>query len=215
MSSTYSLAANISGSVTIGGITTCGSVVNMNDKAIINNTSGWTGTLLKVGGNMTYSQNYAIAANGSIILSGRIYFYYNWAIIANSGGNMYFYYGLAPESDNSGPYISSNGVFTNGSDRKWKNNIEDISFGLNEVLKLRPVSYNFIKQPEARKHLGFIAQELQEQIPTIVEYDSNNDGLCLSYTEIIPILTKAIQEQQAEINLLKEQMQQILLTLKI
>jgi hypothetical protein len=52
---------------------------------------------------------------------------------------------------------------------------------------------------------GFLAQDLLEVIPEIVEYVEEDDKYFVDYIAIIPILVKAIQEQQADIEKLKIQ----------
>ncbi|AGC77333.1 endosialidase-like protein [Nonlabens dokdonensis] len=82
------------------------------------------------------------------------------------------------------------------SDRRLKDNIIDVSVGLDEVLQMRPVSY-YLKSDKTKNQLiGFIAQEMKELIPDVVETDENG-MLSMRYSELIPVLTKAIQEQQA------------------
>lgn len=84
------------------------------------------------------------------------------------------------------------------SDRRLKDNITDVSLGLNEVLAMRPVNYS-LKADETKNMLtGFIAQEMMELVPNVVETDENG-MLSMRYAELIPILTKAIQEQQTVI----------------
>lgn len=57
------------------------------------------------------------------------------------------------------------------------------------------------------KEEGFIAQELQKVLPGLVKESKDADKvLSINYIEIIPILTKAIQEQQAEIEGQKAQL---------
>jgi S-adenosylmethionine:tRNA-ribosyltransferase-isomerase (queuine synthetase) len=51
-------------------------------------------------------------------------------------------------------------------------------------------------QKDSRRNLGFISQEVQEIFPSITHYVKESDLLTLSYTELIPILIKALQEQQ-------------------
>jgi hypothetical protein len=108
-----------------------------------------------------------------------------------------------------------NGII-NTSDRREKKNIEPLNYGLNEVMKLKPVTFNW-KDREDGKKIGFIAQELQEVISEVVvdtEYTKNRDGSMTSkpmerlgvyYSDIIPVLTKAIQEQQVMIEELKKE----------
>ncbi|MBK8746969.1 MAG: tail fiber domain-containing protein [Saprospiraceae bacterium] len=48
-----------------------------------------------------------------------------------------------------------------GSDRRLKENIQPVSYGLKEVLNLNPVSFNLISDEAKQKQLGFLAQELK------------------------------------------------------
>ena len=122
---------------------------------------------------------------------------------SNVGKELYFQYNGASRS-----YInSSTGAYTAVSDRNLKKNIADISFGLSAVMALRPVEYNMkTESDDAQKHLGFIAQEAQEVIPSSVS-QMLNDTLGMDKTEIIAVLVKAMQEQQAAIDQLKTEIQ--------
>jgi hypothetical protein len=103
------------------------------------------------------------------------------------------------------------GTLFNTSDRRLKTNISSLKYGLNEVLKLNPVNFNWKNRPEeSKKTLGLIAQEVQPIISEIVTVgDDKNQTLSVSYTELIPILIKAIQEQQAIIESLKKRIEKI------
>jgi hypothetical protein len=102
----------------------------------------------------------------------------------------------------SGARLTAAGVWTNASDKRLKSQIEPISYGLNEVMKLTPSKY--IVNTTGEKSIGFIAQELKEIIPEVVsgtEGDiKNGETLGVSYGNLIAVLTKAIQEQQMIIN---------------
>lgn len=94
------------------------------------------------------------------------------------------------------------------SDARLKRNINTTSYGLNTVMALRPVEYekkNSIESNDYNRHeIGFIAQEVEKIIPSIVTKGADaNKTLAVSYTEIIPILTKAIQDQQKQIESLE------------
>ena len=191
--------------ITNGGRNIVGDLTS--DRIYMSAAASTTPTLQLGNSTLSLAQNYALGMNGNMAINGKIFFYYNWTLTSNNGGNFYVTYGN--EGQTGGAYCTPGGVWTNASDRNLKTNIEDITFGLNEILQLKPVSYNFKKIPDKRKQLGFIAQELMEHIPTIVEFDEGNDGYCVSYTEIIPILTKAIQEQNVEIQELKTEIQKI------
>jgi hypothetical protein len=98
--------------------------------------------------------------------------------------------------------ITSTGVLTTASsDEKYKYNILPINYGLNTILQLKPVNFQWIKGEE--NDIGFIAQDVADIIPEAVDTNWNSD-LLMRYESIIPILTKAIQEQQALIKALEQ-----------
>ena len=103
---------------------------------------------------------------------------------------------------NNGGDVFVGGSLVHSSDKRLKTNITELRYGLNTILKLNPVSYNWKKQPEQiQQSLGLIAQEVQPLIEEIVKVGTDKDQtLSLSYTELIPVLIKAMQEQQDLIN---------------
>lgn len=77
-------------------------------------------------------------------------------------------------------------------------------------MALRPVEYDkkmkLSSNDYDRHEFGFIAQELKEVIPEIVDSATNAYAeviLAVDYNSLIPVLTKAIQEQQSEIEALR------------
>ena len=106
----------------------------------------------------------------------------------------------------------------NASDIRLKKNIVTISNGLDKITALNPVKFNwiddFVESENGKDILGFIAQEVESIIPEAVEKFSDNtiqvgdltisDTLRVNEKFIIPVLVKAIQEQQAQIEELKE-----------
>ena len=105
-------------------------------------------------------------------------------------------------------------MYTSGwsyaSDAKLKHNIRDISVGLDFVKKLRPVEFIYNNASNEERSLGFIAQEVQKVINSAGLVKSGmvtpfeNTLLGLKTTELIPILTRAIQEQQEQISILQK-----------
>jgi hypothetical protein len=109
------------------------------------------------------------------------------------------------------------GTLTQNSDQRVKTNIVSISDGtLGKVLNLRPVTYNLIHQVEDTENTsvnyhGFIAQEVEAIYPDMVHsrasdaenvYGEIADLKSLAVTELVAVLTKAIQEQQVLITAL-------------
>jgi len=101
------------------------------------------------------------------------------------------------------------GAYTNGSDARIKEDIAPIDSGLDVVTKLNPVTYRYKEDwsKDQSTQTGFIAQEL------LVALEGKNyvDGvvtqggeyMSVAYQNIIPILTKAIQELKAELDATK------------
>ncbi len=109
------------------------------------------------------------------------------------------------------------------SDKTKKENIKDLSFGLDAVMKLSPISYTWKDknlQVGTGTNYGFIAQDLEKILPDVVvhtytspeeienakkekgiELDPETYGV--KYSELIPVMVKAMQEQQEMIEDMK------------
>lgn len=105
--------------------------------------------------------------------------------------------------------VAGFGAYNTLSDSTFKTNVSPIKNGLNKIMALQPKSYDWKREEypemnfEKGKGLGFIAQEVEPIVPEMVQIDDK--GIyTLQYSELIPILVKAIQEQQAIIKSLKE-----------
>lgn len=109
--------------------------------------------------------------------------------------------------------VKITGEMLTASDRRMKENIRQLSSGLSTVLALNPVSYKYKNDQfeslsgRPNRQLGFIAQEVEEIMPNLVSTSSDTDinghaidAKALNYVQLIPVLTKAIQEQQAIID---------------
>jgi hypothetical protein len=86
-----------------------------------------------------------------------------------------------------------------------KENVQTINYGLNELLQINPVSFNYINKNKwgDGRNLGFIVEDMFPVIPEVTGTMDNGD-MYLDMTKLIPILTKAIQEQQALIKALEK-----------
>ncbi len=99
---------------------------------------------------------------------------------------------------------------TNGtiqtSDRRLKNNIKPIRYGLEEVLKMQPVSYNW--KQDGKSKIGLIAQDVQALVPEVIEgKETPKEYLGMNYAELVPVLIKAIQQQQEIISKQEKKLQ--------
>lgn len=107
------------------------------------------------------------------------------------------------------------------SDKRLKTNVADLNYGLDAVMKLRPVSYyhhnsefkegSLQLSKEGANTFGLLAQEAYEVIPEMVQKpnDENSDLWSVDYTKLGPVLVKALQEQQAQIERLEREIQEL------
>jgi hypothetical protein len=102
------------------------------------------------------------------------------------------------------------------SDKRLKSQVNDIQYGLKHIMQVKPVSYqqtkvkrfnsqDILDSNETEASFGFIAQDLYEILPEIVNKPQSEDELwSVSYGKLTPILVKAIQEQQQQIEKLQQ-----------
>jgi len=145
----------------------------------------------------TYNKHYVDYASWIQFISGRIDTYTTTTTASGT------------TTGTAGPYLSSGGTsWTSSSDRRLKDNIEGISYGLEAVKLLNPVSYVRNDRDTGATELGFIAQEVDEVVSEVVSV--KDDGYYgIDYERLIPVLTKAIQDQQDIIENLKSRIEQL------
>jgi hypothetical protein len=95
------------------------------------------------------------------------------------------------------------------SDERLKKSIEVSEYGIAEVMKLHPVKFEYNWNRE--KHVGFIAQNVQNIIPeaVVVDEDTPHEYLKIRMEELVPVLVKAVQELQAQIQSLEKQVEEL------
>ncbi|MEI6348558.1 MAG: tail fiber domain-containing protein [Bacteroidota bacterium] len=182
------------------------------NNALQTNTSGYNNTALGYGANVstgaltnaTAIGAFAIVgASNSLVLGGTGLYAVNVGIGTTTP--------TQPLQMASGAHVTISGVWSNASDARLKTKIVNTNYGLKTVMQLRPVNYNMVKGGEAQ--VGFLAQEVQKIIPEVVsgkEGDiSKGETLGLSYGNLVPVLTKAIQEQQVIIEAQQKQIDEL------
>jgi hypothetical protein len=110
----------------------------------------------------------------------------------------------------AGDVQNTNNSYGAISDAKLKENVTDATPKLEKLNQVRVVNYNLIG--EEQKQIGVIAQELEQIFPGMVDESPDRDKegndlgtttKSVKYSVFVPMLIKAIQEQQAIIESLK------------
>ena len=132
---------------------------------------------------------------------------------------------LSMKIDGSNNLTVAGDVTAYSSDRRLKNNIKNIESGLQKVLSLNGVTFDWAQKaldlgfvPTHRYNdFGVIAQEVEAVLPQAVRkapFDDDGVGnsksgenyLTVQYEKIVPLLIEAIKEQQLQIEELKNKL---------
>jgi len=135
----------------------------------VSNAGGSSGSAIAIG------QTNTVTHNGALVLGHGATSTATNRMVANFAGGIHF-----------------NTAVTVSSDRRLKKNIENSSYGLEDVLKMSPKTYEYKQSNDETTNIGFIAQEMQEIVP-----------------EIIDTKGEYIQEQQVQIDALKAKNNQL------
>lgn len=169
---------------------------------------------------------YSCGTIGVMGKAGNNYPGYNYGVFGtlignNNGAGIYASTGelLTPISGKYAGYFKGN-TYINGtltatsvvtpSDIRLKTNAKSLRAEkgiLDNLLKMDVLSYNYkaeVEDSDANKrHYGLSAQELQKVYPDLV-YKGQDGYLGVNYSELIPLLIRAIQELKEEIDNLQQ-----------
>ena len=109
-----------------------------------------------------------------------------------------------------GTVYATNTTITAISDQRLKENIQDLDVGLDAVMALKPRKFDWKegKGKNKKGDRGWIAQEFEQVFPDMVDtwrdpVPEGEEPYKAVNAHLIPVLVKAIQEQQAVIEQLK------------
>ncbi|HOY32754.1 MAG TPA: tail fiber domain-containing protein [Bacteroidales bacterium] len=185
----------------------------------VNNTNG--ASRIRVSANASYLSEVSFygginykGAIGSNNNDDYIYIYQNGNIIFKNGRigiqsvtNPTYAIEL-PNSGSIGTGSARAYAWATYSDKRLKSDVKEINYGIDAVLKLKPVSYlqhnstvengKIVIDNAGVSNIGFIAQDIYKIIPEIVIKPENDENTLwsMSYEKLTPVLVKAIQEQQ-------------------
>jgi hypothetical protein len=170
-----------------------------------------------IGTTATAGQQLTIASSGSSSAENAFYVYNSTPValftIRNDGA---IFSGTAPASpynlttaSAANMFVDSGGVvYRSTSSLRYKENVQDYGKGLSDIARLRPVTFNTKpkdtdENSDTHTYAGFIAEEVDAAgLTEFVQYNNEGQPDALAYPNMVALLTKAIQEQQALITAL-------------
>jgi hypothetical protein len=121
---------------------------------------------------------------------------------------------LVVQNVSSGVYLTVGATSWSAvSDIRLKNINSNIDNALNKLMTLSTINFSWKSDETNQENLGFIAQEVEKVFPQVItklkingnlgnESKDDTEYLSVKYTDMIPVLVAAIQEQQTQIELL-------------
>jgi len=164
-----------------GTFTIYGTIVNQNVLNVISTNTSASQYILNL-------QSNATIANTAALIRG----------YSNTSTNVFFVAG-------NGNVTNTNNSYGAISDVKLKENIVDATPKLADLMKVQIRQYN-LKAEQTHKQIGVIAQEIEQVFPAMVEETPDRDEKgndlgtttkSVKYSVFVPMLVKAMQEQQA------------------
>ena len=159
---------------------------------------GKTTAAVSSGGNGWYFAPSGLVGTNSADSLTDTYNYYN-----STAGAYRFYV------TNGGTIFATNTTISAISDQRLKENIRDLDAGLDAVMALKPRKFDWKagKGKDKKDDRGFIAQEFEQVFPDLIDTwkdpaPEGEEPYKSVRQDLVPVLVKAIQEQQAIITAL-------------
>lgn len=169
--------------------------INLNGGTTVAAPSGHPFTVLNAVGGSTEFQ---VTASGSVGMPGL-----GTSSAAQTGYLCWSSTGGALTVDSSATCLVSS--------QRYKDHIKPLSEGLDAVMQLQPVSFQYKadfmpSKFDPGEQLGFIAEDVQKIDPRLTPLDKDGLPRGVEYDRITALLTNAVQEQQHEIDDLRRQL---------
>lgn len=207
--------------------TSTGTTTQQTDGVVIETGGGWAnyGLTSTTSGGGNYNEGLkGISSNAGVTGIGVM------GISDGAVSSNYGVYGIGQNGAFNWAGYFNGDVFTTGSylpsDERLKKDIRGEGTLLEKIKQLNPVSYNYkseevgyLQLPKNRQH-GLVAQELKKVFPEMVtevehpkfvnrRFEGSEKTLAINYTMMIPVLIKAVQEQQEYIEKLEVKINQL------
>ena len=104
---------------------------------------------------------------------------------------------------NVGHDLTVEGDVVVNSDRRLKANIISLGSTLAKLLNIDGKSYTIKKDPQQKKKIGLLAQDIKKEFPELVS-EAADRILSINYQGLVPVLINAIKEQEKRIQRLEQ-----------
>jgi hypothetical protein len=89
------------------------------------------------------------------------------------------------------------------STKELKEDIQPLDSQLENLKKLKPIEFAWKK--DKKKDFGLLAEDVEKVYPYLVEHDEEDKLIGVKYSKLTSVLVKALQEQQEQIDELKDE----------
>jgi hypothetical protein len=108
--------------------------------------------------------------------------------------------------------VDSSGNFgTVSSSQRYKENVRQLEIDTSMLYKLRPCSFDYrSNHGGAKNQFGLIAEEVNQYLPQLVDYDKEGRPDYVAYNHLPVLLLSELQKHEQAIKEIKEQLKQLL-----
>jgi hypothetical protein len=93
------------------------------------------------------------------------------------------------------------------SSERFKDNVQELSYGLDQLRLLQPVSYTW--NTNGRQDVGFIAEEVAAIIPQAVTYDQNGEVASFNPATITALLTSSLKQLDLQVQSIDQRLRAV------
>jgi len=184
--------------ITSGGNVCIGGADPLNNAALtLFAVNGSTTSLLSIKANNASGSNASIYLEAPGVVGGGMYLDRNTSTLR-----------VWQAGSTNGVQLTNNATsWGSFSDERLKTDLVSIDNAIEKIINIRAVTGRYKTDNAETSRSFLIAQDVQKVFPEAVEALTDEIGtLSLRYTDIIPVLVKAIQEQQLQIEELKSRL---------
>lgn len=92
--------------------------------------------------------------------------------------------------------LSTSTTACGASSERFKENIVELTYGIDTIMDLRPVSFDWKKDflPNGTPQVGLIAEEVEEVVPEVIGYGPDGEVQNLDYPKLVAVVIAALQD---------------------